>query len=1704
MKKRILAFLLTAIMLLQMFVGFPVIAEDGIISIDDMEVGVLYKATFSHDDVLLRNATGNLYMAYGYETSVYVDEEHLPTDLLVMVEWEGSDLICIKNEDWPEKFAYYRYVYEDELIIFGKAETEPEPPVVDDGYIHGKVDVVCGDAVDGIVTVEEGEKTYAFTNLDEEISDGATYMWQIKLDDGRWANITDYRSPYAVLSKALLVNEPTSTGKATIRCIVTDGEKQYASSEIGLVEKPAESQAMMFMSRARTVEEDVNLSSDYDISPVEEYEGAFQINISYFFAPKDDFSTLENAQTPFVVSLAGNETFTSDVNSPFVIGYTACVMLNGPDENDKTIIEYAGKYYRPQPSWHFEKVGIADIDKQKVEIYYVPQKTNFIVEHYYQNLKDDGYSLVGMDVIKTKYTDEEVGDKLERTEYGYTALFYDTTTKVSGNGNTIIEIYYDRIYYLVNFDLGDGGYGLMPYYVRFGTQIMLTAPTRPGYSFVNPWTLTRVYTKDDDSKVETEVDMTTDILSAYSNKNANATITVKHNLKYTANWKAESTSYTIAYWLEDPNYKDGVDPESEKYKIWGTRTITGAKSGDIVDGPGAKDVPSDWVEFTGLVKDDGNKTKAINLLNYLDFIKSDQDVEVHGDGSTVVNVYYDRKEYTLKFYYARSKGSGANTVWYVAGQTNSFAETSDNQELDCLENNSGQFGQVDSEPTIKDGVVEAKGYTFGKEDHVEGTTTYTYHYLSFKAKYGADISKQYPCDIFNSVERTSNSYSNGWSDKTVLMSAWSGEYNVLFSRVGGNQTMKGKFQILDYRMLWDPSASGWNTKYNDNTISYLAFWENAINVSWNIPELYRYKIWLQVLDEQVLPENTTYYTDSKGIRYYLSDVYDTCDNSQVSEQTQPTLVGFNRYDSFSRGNIGSSTYNNWSNTPDLTKAEVDEIRELMVGTYNEAWIVNYLYTRNTAQLSFSNMYDYNDSHNVSYEESLEKYKTTVPEYPAGVESGALVFEGDLDGDGIGDGGGWYIDESLTIEFSFDEKMGTDNIQLFAKWLPTEHKVQVYRQESEIDSTEAGELLLDVVVEFGTQIQESALAAYVKPNENYVFGGWFYEDENGNKNRYDFNTMVIKHSYVIYAEWIKNVPIPYTVKYVTMVGDEKIEIATPDSGVALESVQKTFRAKTGSDLLDGYTEWYFPEERYITLEMSANAEDNVVEFVYETAESVTYYIKHVFKSTSFANYIPAVNLFAANTSTNTSFNAFFDGVDTLTLEFPYTITKGTNDFTATVTSKFSDRITQDTIKAVAEKLGVTDNKKKNEVWNIVKSLTPDNFTQELYLTLDNSTESSSSNNVITFEWEYTGTTTMYQVVYYIQNKGTVGKENDKNSYSVYLTEGYIVNKEVGKEYSAEWMEIYGYETYAEISTVSGKLPDSNTTGVSGLVLELYYTRTKYTYTVHHYVIGSTTELHKDEKYDGSKDYPQAVYGEEITVKSKAKEINGYVLYNGDTIHTIGADNYEIVVYYSPIQVVFRYQEAIAGRGNLSKKEDYIGYVGSIPDPEKSACTATAYEGYRFIGWFLDVEGTIPVSSKAILSDDGATVTPKTPTPEMANQTVVFYAVFEPTTRVFKNSGVIDEDQVFIYRLQGNTVDVTFVIVGNDYVSLSMVPTGNYTVTVLDWAWRYGAPKIRFDDTNYTLDENGSCTFVIDGTDDVEFKYSEVRYETQWLTDEAYYG
>lgn len=220
-----------------------------------------------------------------------------------------------------------------------------------------------------------------------------------------------------------------------------------------------------------------------------------------------------------------------------------------------------------------------------VTVTYTPAIVNFTVVHYQQNVNDDNYTQAETEK-KTGQTDDYVGASLAKTYDGFYALPYENV-RIAADGSTVVEVYYDRNYYLMDFTM-NGGYGVEPIYARYGTPIAsVGTPVRAGYTFAS-WT----------------PDLTLP-----------ATMPAQ-NTTYAANWTAGQSTYLVQYWLENAN-DDGYSYDTSVKKT--------ASTGSKVSGSNDK-------SYTGF-----------------HFDRANQNVEVKGDGSTVVNVYYNRDTYTLTF-----------------------------------------------------------------------------------------------------------------------------------------------------------------------------------------------------------------------------------------------------------------------------------------------------------------------------------------------------------------------------------------------------------------------------------------------------------------------------------------------------------------------------------------------------------------------------------------------------------------------------------------------------------------------------------------------------------------------------------------------------------------------------------------------------------------------------------------------------------------------------------------------------------------------------------------------------------------------------------------------------------------------------------------------------------------------------------------------
>ena len=219
------------------------------------------------------------------------------------------------------------------------------------------------------------------------------------------------------------------------------------------------------------------------------------------------FADSRPAANSWTARISKGESINQTVTSPTVVGYA-------PNQETVTINQ------------------VID-DHVTITVTYQPVEVDFTVKHYQQNVNDDKYILAETEPKKA-FTESQVGDKLAKEYNGFTALLYDTTTKVAADGSTVVEIYYDRNYYLMSFNL-NGGFGVEPIYARFGAALEVGTPTKPGYTF-SGW--------------EPQVP---------------ATVPAE-NTTHKAKWKVEdSVNYRVQYWQENAN-DDGFSYESSVQK----------------------------------------------------------------------------------------------------------------------------------------------------------------------------------------------------------------------------------------------------------------------------------------------------------------------------------------------------------------------------------------------------------------------------------------------------------------------------------------------------------------------------------------------------------------------------------------------------------------------------------------------------------------------------------------------------------------------------------------------------------------------------------------------------------------------------------------------------------------------------------------------------------------------------------------------------------------------------------------------------------------------------------------------------------------------------------------------------------------------------------------------------------------------------------
>ena len=267
-------------------------------------------------------------------------------------------------------------------------------------------------------------------------------------------------------------------------------------------------------------------------------------------------------------------------------------------------------------------------------------ETRTITAKYEDALYVYFYNPEGTQIMRTEKVADHKGHNYSHVSYdvdathklvGWAADQNDTTNIANSiavpEGSTSVNVYaIIKEGYWVTFD-SDGGSAIDSQFVF--DKISLndqTTPTKPGYEFAGWYNGTE--------KVENDA-------------------TISSPMTLTARWTPEKVSYTVIHWWENADDDGYSFHESETKKgLTGSETEAVAKS-YTVDG---KNI------FGESVKDKVFTASTISQKT------------IKGDGSTIVNVYYKRKTYTMHFKEYSNSLTDLSTITKKWGQSISKAE----------------------------------------------------------------------------------------------------------------------------------------------------------------------------------------------------------------------------------------------------------------------------------------------------------------------------------------------------------------------------------------------------------------------------------------------------------------------------------------------------------------------------------------------------------------------------------------------------------------------------------------------------------------------------------------------------------------------------------------------------------------------------------------------------------------------------------------------------------------------------------------------------------------------------------------------------------------------------------------------------------------------------------------------------------------------
>lgn len=615
MKKRILSILLAVITVMQVFPVFalPIIAEDSSV------VGSIVRFKTSGMMYAYKNVTtakaesGDRVYASNYpETLVILDVVTVTnsnTTFYKLGTVDGSAHAALDVRPWFNA---------GDLEIVAPPTADPVPEITYNGQPAKEIPLF-----------EDGKMPITATKPAELEAD-VRWAWEILAGD-EWVRIGDKTSATCDVSYALVVNLLDENGQAKLRAVACDGDKEYPSEPVTVTIKRAPKPLDQSPSVVSAEDEPAAVYA----APMRARSGGMmrststeQITITVNFIRVRADGTQEQAAYPDIRTLKSDyEAYT--VTLPSVLSYYPS--LEAPSN------PYGGVSTNPKENTSLTTylVDAEYTSDQIINIYYYPKEVTYTVYHYFQNIHNDQYENDKPTLVEKNHkgiVGTAVPDTIHKSdEVGFQHLYYERP-EIAADGSTIVEIYYDREYFAVLFDLvHKGAYGQENLYVKYETEIGISDPKCAGWEF-GSWGRP-ILDADGKPVLDSEGKPTYDLSDNLTADKENKFI-VTESVTFCAIWTGVATTYSVVYWLENPN--DG------NYSVWYTEDGLVATSGGFKKWNGT--IPQAITENLDypFVSLNTTKTEA-------DWDDPAQGVLIEGDGSSTVDVYFNRRTYNISF-----------------------------------------------------------------------------------------------------------------------------------------------------------------------------------------------------------------------------------------------------------------------------------------------------------------------------------------------------------------------------------------------------------------------------------------------------------------------------------------------------------------------------------------------------------------------------------------------------------------------------------------------------------------------------------------------------------------------------------------------------------------------------------------------------------------------------------------------------------------------------------------------------------------------------------------------------------------------------------------------------------------------------------------------------------------------------------------------